>query len=157
MWKNDSNIYFNIVALCVYAAIDCGHPLLLYTGAVFLPVFALFPIHRHQKEGKEDCSLHHASCISNNAADWVFAKKPKKNYYNAKSEKTFCLDTRNSCFVFEIISRVSVTRKMSLSLPDCPPLFSLPLWLHNVKSVCLWTFAFHLSVSSLMCEIKEWV
>uniref|UniRef100_A0A3Q1G0Y6 Ceramide synthase 6 n=1 Tax=Acanthochromis polyacanthus TaxID=80966 RepID=A0A3Q1G0Y6_9TELE len=43
--------YFNPNALCVYAATDCGHPLLLYTGAVFLPVAALFPIHRHQEEG----------------------------------------------------------------------------------------------------------
>lgn len=133
--KNDSNIYFNIVALCVYAAIDCGHPLLLYTGAVFLPVFALFPIHRHQKEGKTAVyTIHHASPIT-----WLteyLLKKKKKFCYNAKSEKTFCLDTRNSCFVFAAISSVSVTRKMSLSLPDCPPLFSLSLRLHNVKSVC---------------------
>lgn len=49
-----SQLFINTDALCVYAAADRGHPLLLYTGAVFLPVLTLFTIHRHQEEGKNE-------------------------------------------------------------------------------------------------------
>lgn len=64
---------FNLTVLpfVLIAAIDCGHPLLLHTGAVFLPVFALFSIHRHQKEGKND-SINKDDAV-------VFLKRDSKN------------------------------------------------------------------------------
>lgn len=154
IWQDDlhySNIYFILVAFCVYTATDCGHPLLLYTGAVFLPVLTLFPIHRHQEEGKNDCKVtpRHISRISNNMDHWMANKK------NDTFNHVFLLKPETSAQLMPLLVVLSQKKKIWLSLSDCPSLFLLSPRLYNFQSICSWTFAFCLSVFSLMCEITK--
>lgn len=68
-------------------------------------------------------------------------------------QQRFRVDTRKSCSAYATTSRVA-TQKMTLSLPDCPSLFLPSPQLRYVLSVFSQTFAFNLSVSSLICGTK---